>query len=87
VRLGGVIVAIDDEERESTEGCFAALKERERGQDVTLTVVRDDINQTLTLYGSALFGWSMRSWESRPPLGREGARIPTIAWTIEQETP
>jgi S1-C subfamily serine protease len=41
VRLGDVIVAIDDEELESTEDFFAALEEREPGDDVTLTVVRD----------------------------------------------
>jgi S1-C subfamily serine protease len=41
VRLGDVIVAIDEEELESTEDFFAALEERAPGQDVTLTVVRD----------------------------------------------
>jgi S1-C subfamily serine protease len=41
VRLGDVIVAIDDEQLDSTEDFFAALEGREPGQDVTLTVVRD----------------------------------------------
>jgi S1-C subfamily serine protease len=41
IRLGDVIVGIDDEELESTEDFFAALEEREPGDEVTLTVVRD----------------------------------------------
>jgi S1-C subfamily serine protease len=41
VHLGDVIVAIDDHELESTEDFFAALEQREPGQDVTLTVVRE----------------------------------------------
>jgi S1-C subfamily serine protease len=41
VRLGDVIVAIDDEPLKSTEDFFAALEEREPGDEVTLTVVRD----------------------------------------------
>src|SRR5918996_2046054 len=42
VRLGDLIVAIDDKPLESTEDFFAALEERKPGDDVTLTVVRDD---------------------------------------------
>jgi S1-C subfamily serine protease len=34
-------VAIDGEKLASTEDFFAALEQREPGQDVTLTVVRD----------------------------------------------
>jgi S1-C subfamily serine protease len=41
VRLGDVIVAIDDEPLQSTEDFFAALEERAPGDEVTLTVVRD----------------------------------------------
>ena len=41
VRLGDVIVAIDDESLKSTEDFFAALEARAPGDDVTLTVVRD----------------------------------------------
>jgi hypothetical protein len=26
---------------------------------------------------------SMRPWESPPPMGLRGERIPTVAWTIE----
>jgi S1-C subfamily serine protease len=41
VRLGDVIVAIDGERLQSTEDFFAALEERQPGDDVTVTVVRD----------------------------------------------
>ena len=41
VRLGDVIVALDDEELKSTEDFFAALEERRPGDEVTLTVMRD----------------------------------------------
>jgi S1-C subfamily serine protease len=41
VRLGDLIVAIDDEQIDSTEDFFAALEHREPGDDVTLTLVRD----------------------------------------------
>jgi S1-C subfamily serine protease len=41
VRLGDVIVAIDDEELKSTEDFFAALEERRPGDEVTLRLVRD----------------------------------------------
>ena len=41
VRLGDVIVAIDDVELQSTEDFFAALEERAPGDDIILTVVRD----------------------------------------------
>jgi S1-C subfamily serine protease len=41
IHLGDLIVGIDDEALESTEDFFAALEEREPGDDVTLTVVRD----------------------------------------------
>ena len=41
IHLGDLIVAIDDEELASTEDFFAALEQREPGDDVTLTVVRD----------------------------------------------
>jgi S1-C subfamily serine protease len=41
ISLGDVIVAIDDEEVESTADFFAVLEEREPGDEVTLTVVRD----------------------------------------------
>jgi S1-C subfamily serine protease len=41
IHLGDLIVGIDGETLESTEDFFAALEEREPGDDVTLTVVRD----------------------------------------------
>ena len=41
ISLGDVIVAIDDEELESTADLFAVLDGREPGDEVTLTVVRD----------------------------------------------
>jgi putative serine protease PepD len=41
IRLGDVIVAIDDEELQSTEDFFAALEEHEPGDAVTLTLVRE----------------------------------------------
>jgi S1-C subfamily serine protease len=49
VRLGDVIVAIDDEAVESTEDFFAALEARAPGQDVTLTVVRDGAPTSMPL--------------------------------------
>ena len=41
VRLGDLIVAIEDEPLELTEDFFAALEERKPGDEVTLTLVRD----------------------------------------------
>jgi S1-C subfamily serine protease len=41
VRLGDVIVAIDDKKLGSTEDFFALLEERAPGDDIVLTVVRD----------------------------------------------
>jgi S1-C subfamily serine protease len=49
VHLGDVIVAIDDEELESTEDLFAALEEHEPGDEVTVTVVRDGESVTVPM--------------------------------------
>jgi S1-C subfamily serine protease len=41
IRLGDLIVAVDDEQLQSTEDFFAALEEHQPGDEVTLTLVRD----------------------------------------------
>ena len=47
VHLGDVIVAIGDDATSSTEDFFAALEERQPGDEVTLTVLRDGERTTL----------------------------------------
>jgi S1-C subfamily serine protease len=47
VRLGDVILAIEDDATGTIEDFFAALEEREPGEEVTLTVLRDGEQLTL----------------------------------------
>jgi S1-C subfamily serine protease len=47
VRLGDMILAIADDATGSTEDFFAALEEREPGDEVTLTILRDGQRMTL----------------------------------------
>jgi S1-C subfamily serine protease len=49
IRLGDVILAIDDDATGTIEDFFAALEEREPGEEVTLTVLRDGERMTLPI--------------------------------------
>jgi hypothetical protein len=44
---------------------------------------RSEVNRSLTFGWQLFYGWSMRPWESAPPVASAGGRTPRVAWTRE----
>ena len=44
---------------------------------------RSEVNRSLTFGWQLFYGWSMRPWESAPPVASAGGRTPKVAWTRE----